>query len=59
MAHKVYIGQQFDSFLAFESFKEHYQNTEYDQFYRRDLRTVEASAVNEENGGLLLGRIGL
>ena len=42
MAHKVHIGQHFDSFLAFESFKERYQNTEYVQFYRRDSRTVEA-----------------
>ena len=44
MAHKVQIRQQFDSFLAFGSFKECYQNTEYVQFYRRDSRTVEASA---------------
>ena len=44
-AHKVHIGQQFHSFLAFESFKERYQNTEYVQFCRRDSRTVETSAA--------------
>ena len=45
MAHKVLIGQQFDSFLAFDSFKERYQNTGYVQFYRKDSPTVEASAA--------------
>ena len=45
MAHKVHIGQQFDSFLAFECFKERYQNTEYVQFYRTDSRKIEASAA--------------
>ena len=47
MAHKVHIGQQFDRFffLAFKSFKERYQNTEYVEFYRRDSLAVEASAA--------------
>ena len=41
MAHKVHIGQQFDNFLAFESFIERYQYNECVQFFRRDSRTVE------------------
>ena len=41
MAHKVHIGQQFDDFLAFESFIERYQYNECVQFFRRDSQRVE------------------
>ena len=43
MANKVYIGQQFDDFSAFESAISHQQNNENVQFFKRDSRSLEAA----------------
>ena len=40
-----HVLQQCDSFLAFESFKECYQNTEYIQFYLEAICTGDATTI--------------
>ena len=49
MAHKVYIGQQFDDFSAFENAISQYHNNENVQFFKRDSRSLEAAKSRVSN----------